>query len=190
MELFKEIDEIIELSDNVLIAIDGNSGTGKTSLASRIGSMYDCNVFTMDSFFLQPAQRTAERLQQPGGNVDYLRFEEEVLRPLSAGEAFKYSPYDCFRQTLAEEINVLPKGINIIEGVYSMHPNFSEIYDLSVFLKADKNEQLKRLRERDAQKYSRYVEQWIPMENKYFDTFNIMDQCDIVIDTTLEPLLL
>lgn len=187
LRLFNKINGMIKLGEQIIIAIEGNSGAGKTSLASRIGSVYDCNIFTMDSFFLQTDQRTAERLGQTGGNVDYLRFEEQLLRPLRAGRAFKYRPYDCARQALAEEIDVTPKGINIIEGVYSLHPNFSEIYGLRVFLKVSIDEQLRRLRRRDIDKYSRYVEEWIPMENKYFDSFDIEAQCDIVIDTTLEP---
>ena len=39
----------------------------------------DCNVIHLDHFFWRPKQRTAERLQQAGGNVDYGRFLEEVL---------------------------------------------------------------------------------------------------------------
>ena len=32
----------------------------------------------MDDYFLQPYQRTEERLAEPGGNVDYERFKEEI----------------------------------------------------------------------------------------------------------------
>ena len=46
----------------------------------------------MDDFYLQPHQRTTKRLREPGGNVDYERFETEVLQPLLTGEAFSYRP--------------------------------------------------------------------------------------------------
>ena len=44
----------------------------------------------MDDFFLQPDQRTKERFESPGENVDHERFEEEILIPLSKHEAVKF----------------------------------------------------------------------------------------------------
>ena len=49
----------------------------------------------MDDFFLRPEQRTAQRLAQSGGNVDWERFQAEVLIPLRQGISFSYRPYDC-----------------------------------------------------------------------------------------------
>ena len=37
----------------------------------------------MDDFFLQPKQRTKERLEQAGGNVDYKRFKKEIVHFLT-----------------------------------------------------------------------------------------------------------
>ena len=79
----------------LLIAIDGRCAAGKTTLASIVKEKINCNVIHMDHFFLQPAQRTEERLQEPGGNVDYERVRKEVLIPLSQGKAFSYKPFDC-----------------------------------------------------------------------------------------------
>lgn len=38
-------------------------------------------------------QRTKERYEEPGGNVNYKRFEQEVLVPLKKGETVFYRPY-------------------------------------------------------------------------------------------------
>lgn len=38
-------------------------------------------------------QRTKERYEEPGGNVDYKRFEQEVLVSLKKGETVFYRPY-------------------------------------------------------------------------------------------------
>ena len=68
--------------ESLLVAIDGRCGSGKTTLGKYLKQIFDCNLFQMDDFFLRMEQRTPERLKEPGGNVDYERFEETVLRPI------------------------------------------------------------------------------------------------------------
>ena len=57
----KQIDELLAANDTVIVAIDGKCTSGKTTLASKLAEIYDCNVFHMDDFFLRPEQRTPER---------------------------------------------------------------------------------------------------------------------------------
>jgi len=78
----KKIDELLTQKDMVIVAIDGKCTSGKTTLASKLTQIYDCNVFHMDDFFLRPEQRTPERFAEVGGNVDYERLQEEVMIPL------------------------------------------------------------------------------------------------------------
>ena len=61
----------------MLIAVDGRCASGKTTLASALERETGCNVIHMDHFFLRPEQRTKQRLEEPGGNVDYERFQED-----------------------------------------------------------------------------------------------------------------
>jgi uridine kinase len=169
-----------------IVAIDGGAAAGKSTLAQWLETVYDCNVFHMDDFFLQPRQRTAERLGEAGGNVDYERVKEEIIEPLikggGRGSALRYTPYDCKTQTMREGISVEIKPLNIIEGVYSLHPIFGDIYDLRIFLQIDKDEQKRRLLRRGAGLYDRFVNEWLPMEEKYFKEFGIMEKCDIISD--------
>ena len=165
--------------EQILIAIDGSCTAGKTTLAAVLEKVYDCNVFHMDDFFLRPEQRTEERLAQPGGNVDYERFREEVLQPLQTGEAFSYRPYDCSTGMLKEPVAVTPKKINIIEGTYSHHPYFGEPYDLRVFLQVSEEVRRQRILRRPAFLHKRFFEQWIPMEQHYFAHFAIEEYCSI-----------
>ena len=57
----KQIDMLLEEKDFAVVAIDGKCTSGKTTLASKLAEIYDCNVFHMDDFFLRPEQRTPER---------------------------------------------------------------------------------------------------------------------------------
>ena len=168
----KKIDELLTQKDMVIVAIDGKCTSGKTTLASQLAEIYDCNVFHMDDFFLRPEQRTPERFAEVGGNVDYERFCEEVLFPLKSGKTFSYRPFDCSTFTLAASVTVTPKKLNIIEGTYSHHPYFGNPYDLKILLTVDEETQRQRILERPAFLHKRFFEEWIPMENQYFNELN------------------
>lgn len=164
------IDLLLGQRDYLIIAIDGKCTSGKTTLAARLAECYDCNVFHMDDFFLQPHQRTPERFAQPGGNVDYERFGEEVLTPLQAKTPFSYRPFDCSSFTLAQPVAVVPKKLNIIEGSYSHHPYFGDPYDLKILLSVTEEVQRQRVLQRPAFLHRRFFEEWIPMENRYLES--------------------
>lgn len=186
--LFCRIDQLLAKKVSVIIAIDGSSAAGKTTLTSLLEHVYDCNVFHMDSFFLRPHQRTEKRLSEPGGNVDYERFYSEVLNPLIDGAAFSYRPYNCGTQKLCAPVIIQPKKLSIVEGVYSMHPALSDAYALSVFLRIDAELQERRILMRNgAEMQIRFLEEWIPMENRYFGDMKITDRCDMVLDADVIP---
>ena len=169
----QRIDALLKRKDFVTVAIDGKCTSGKTTLAARLAQSYDCNVFHMDDFFLRPEQRTPERFAETGGNVDYERFREELLLPLLSGGAFSYRPFDCQTFTLSAPVSVAPKKLNIVEGTYSHHPYFGDVYDLKVFLQVSEEVRRQRILQRPAFLHSRFFEQWIPMEQRYFAHFDI-----------------
>ena len=166
----------------IVIAIDGNCTAGKTTLASVLKNEYDCNVFHMDDFFLRLEQRTVERYAQPGGNVDYERFQEEVLIPLKKGSAFSYRPFSCKTFSLSDAVEVTPKALNIVEGTYCLHPYFGDVYDLKLFLSIDSELQRERIYQRPRHVQGRFFTDWIPMEKLYFDFCQIPGQADLHLD--------
>ena len=50
--IISEIDRLL-CRDKVIVAIEGGSASGKTTLANKLAEVYDCNVFHMVDFFLQ-----------------------------------------------------------------------------------------------------------------------------------------
>jgi hypothetical protein len=178
--LFARIDALMRTGETIKVAIDGMSCSGKSSLAALLEKIYDCNVFHMDDFFLPREMKIPQRLAEPGGNVHYERFAEEVLTKL--GHPFSYRPFNCRSQSLAPEIAVIPKQLNIIEGAYSLHPALAKAYDLKVFLAIDPEEQSQRVLVRNGEEMHKiFMGHWIPLENHYFQTLNIKDQCDFVL---------
>lgn len=179
--LFDKLDSRLEKGRTVL-AIEGGSASGKTTLADLLKQRYDATVFHTDDFFLQPYQRTPERFAEVGGNLDRERFLSEVLTPLKEGKTIEYKRFDCSAMTLSEAEIITPEKLVIIEGVYSMHPAFRECYDLSVFLDIPKDLQRERILKRNPVRAQRFFDEWIPLEDRYFDKMQIKQKCDIVIE--------
>ena len=183
LPLLAAIDRQLAAKPRVLLAIDGGSASGKTTLASWLEKIYGCPVFHMDDFFLRPQQRTAERLAEPGGNVDRERFYEEVLRPLTEGQEVQYCRYDCQTQTLLSPVAIAPKALNIVEGAYSMHPALADSYDLSVFLRISPALQRSRIQKRNTPDFAeRFFDFWIPLEQCYFEKTDAAARCDLILE--------
>lgn len=174
---------------NVIVAIDGRCGSGKTTISQEIQKLIDCNVFAMDHFFLRPEQRTPERLATPGGNVDRERFVKEILPYLKENKVVTYCPFNCRTQQMDGEVTVQPKAVSIIEGSYSCHPELAGEYDLTVFFTVSEDEQMRRIVKRNGVEGAKmFAERWIPLEERYFGEFGVEDSCDVVFDTTSDEL--
>ena len=186
--LKEEIDRRLQTGGQILIAIDGNCTAGKSTLAAALEKEYSCNVFHMDDFFLRPEQRTAGRYAEPGGNVDYERFREEVLIPLQQERPFSYRPFSCSTFTLSDPVQIQPKQLNIVEGTYSQHPYFGDIYDLKIFLTVSETLQRQRILQRPAFLHQRFFESWIPMEHRYFDFYQVPGRCNLYLDLTAQKI--
>lgn len=185
LPLLKEIDKLLRKDKDIIIAIDGLCGSGKSYLANLISLLYDCNVFHMDDYFLPFEMKTKERLSVPGSNVHYERFKDEILTGLVRNESIIYQPYQCATRDLAEPIQVESKKLNIVEGTYSLHPTLVKAYDYKVFLTVNPEVQKNRILKRNGEeKLQQFIHMWIPLEKLYFDSLHINMQCDKVIDTT------
>ena len=178
------IEQLSKEKKNLVVAIDGRCAAGKTTLATQIEEKISCNVIHMDHFFLRQEQRTEERWNTPGENIDHERFLEEVLVPLKAGKIFSYRPYDCKQQCFSGKVTIYPKEISIVEGSYSCHRALWDYYDLRIFLTVSQEEQFCRIINRDGMERAEiFKNKWIPLEEKYFSTFEVAKQCDVCFET-------
>lgn len=181
LPLFLKLDSMLQEKE-ILLAIDGGSAAGKTTLGKLLEQRYACNVFHMDDFFLRPMQRTKERLAEPGGNVDRERFYEEVLKRLVEKKEVTYRRYDCKTMSLLEPVTVAPTRLTVVEGAYSMHPLLSDCYDYSVFLEIDEETQKERIMKRNTPEMAeRFFKEWILLEREYFKKLHVKERCDMVI---------
>lgn len=185
LPLLAAIDRHRRSHPQTLVALDGPCATGKTTLGAFLSRLYGCPLFHMDDFYLPPERKTAQRLAEPGGNVDAERFFVEVLSPLSQGKTVRYRPYRCHPGVLGEEVVVAPAPLAVVEGVYSLRPDLQSYYHVKCFLEVPWATRRARLLDRNgADGLDRFEKLWIPLEDAYFRAYPIRETCDVVLTGT------
>ena len=181
LPLLAAIDRALGSKPRMLLAIEGGSASGKSTLAELLTGIYpDAALFHADDYFLRPEQRTPERFAQPGGNMDRERLEAEILAPLSRGGDVVYRPFDCKTMSLSEPRRSRAARLNIVEGSYSLHPALEPYYDLSVFLEISPESQRRRVLERNGPEWGQmFFDRWIPLENTYFQATRTAERCTL-----------
>lgn len=168
-----------------LLAIDGACCSGKTTLAQALGQALQAPVFHMDDFYLPFALRTAQRLQMPGGHMDWQRLAQEVLEPAVQGAGFLYRAYDAHTDRWQKVREIAPQAVYIVEGTYSLLPALEKYYSYKVFLKLDADSQYRRLQKRESQdKLPGFIQHWIPEEERYFQACRTERCADSIFDTS------
>lgn len=183
-EVIGEFKKLARKGKPQIIAIDGRCGSGKTTFASLIKQVFDCNVFHMDDFFLPPEMKTVERLSEPGGNVHYERVLEEIIQPISKGEGIQLIPFNCAVNDLEKAQTIPFKKLNFIEGAYALHPVLESYYDYKVFMTVEPKTQLERIAKRSPAKLDRFIHEWIPLEESYLHALQVEKKADQVVDTS------
>lgn len=184
LPLLERIDQRLNRGQKTFIAIDGRCASGKTTLAALLSKIYDCAIIHIDDFFLPFEQKTAERLAEPGGNLDRERFYEEVIIPYQAGKDIVYGQYDCEQAAITTQQSILQQPVIIVEGSYSLHPLMQDAYDIRVFSTCSADLQSQRILQRNGEQlHQRFINEWIPMEEQYFSHYHISDSCDFIFRT-------
>ena len=180
------VQNVVRQSDHPIIALDGRCGSGKTTWAEQLAK--DNNLFLVhaDDYFLQLHQRTEERLNTPGENVDWERIEEQVLLLYSRQEPVILQKFDCATKTLQDKTTADLSGYQglLIEGSYSLHERLLPYYSLSLFLDIDPAAQQKRLQKRESKEsFLMFLSRWIPLEEFYISRKHPDLKADCIVES-------
>lgn len=126
--LAQAIGAVLREKGRCVAALDGMAAAGKTTAAALLCEAFGGACVHMDDFFLPPALRTPQRLSQPGGNVHYERFAEEVAPALHLGRALCYGVFDCSRMTLAARAACPPRRLSLWRGLTACTPFSAESF--------------------------------------------------------------
>lgn len=160
-----------------IIALEGKCGAGKTTLSEKLKSYLNITIINIDDFFLPPEKKTFKRLSEIGGNIDYERIKNLLINIKADGRII-YNKFNC-KTNKYEYVSKQKNDLILLEGVYSYHQSFRYLIDKLIYLDIDSKTQIDRIFKRP--NYQMFIDQWIPLENKYFDSLNIKYCADLII---------
>lgn len=172
----------------LLIALDGRSGVGKSTLAQAIVQEVGGIVVLGDDFFAGgpdsewDARSTEARVADC---IDWRRLRREALEPLLAGQAAFWHPFNFISGIgLSEEvIHRNPAAVIILDGAYSCRPELADIVDFSVLIEmTDDNLRRRRLLNREGHDFMvSWHERWDAAEDHYFTQVVPRSRFDLII---------
>ncbi len=183
--LFSDIAACLHQKGRAFVALDGMAASGKTTLADTLAVRFsDIAIAHMDDFFLPIEKR--EAASKTLANADIDRVLNEVLLPLSRGQCASYRPFVCHPQPcFLDPVSI--SGccpIVIVEGAYCLHPMLWDLYDIRAVVTIAPDQQRSRILKRNGEKMlTRFVSEWIPLENRHIAARSLLSRCDLVIES-------
>ena len=157
----------------VIIAIDGRSGAGKTTLAielaARLRNHHKVSLFHLEDIY-------------PGWNglaAGVERYVTTVLAPLRRGEPATWVSWDWERHYDGDTRVTLPAEIVIVEGVGAAAAAARPLLDAVIWADSPDNERRTRALERDGETYGPYWDQWAAQEAELLSADNVREDADV-----------
>ena len=184
-ELEARIRGLLVQKPRVLVALDGMSASGKTTLAAALAGRFPSSaVVHMDDFTIPFEDRFPGYFDAQLSNADLVRFDREVLSPLLSGRAARYRPYVCHPEPgfLSPVTVAADTRLVIVEGAYCLHAQLFDRYDLRVLCTVSPDVQRARiLRRNGSAQLDRFLRLWIPMENRHIEAHGLAIRCDLTL---------
>jgi uridine kinase len=157
-----------------LVCVDGPAGSGKTTLADRLGVALGAQVLHVDDL-----------LDGWGGLVGMLpRLQEWVLEPLAAGRPGRYRRYDWIAQEFAEWHDVPAADFLVLEGCGSARRAVDPVAVLRVWVEAPADVRLARWLARGGEADRAHWSGWAHDEAAHFLADETRSRADEIVDTT------
>lgn len=156
-----------------MVAIDGPSGAGKTTLAQDVVALLGCPVVHMDDLY-------------PGW--DGLRegvalLVSEVLEPLAAGRAARYRVWDWAGRRRGETRVLGTPPVLVVEGCGASVGEAARYAAVRVWVDAPQEVRRARGLARDGEAYRPFWERWAAQEEALFAADATRARADLVVST-------
>lgn len=166
-----------------IVAIDGRSGVGKSTLAQALAERLDAGVVEGDDFYAGGIElRLDSAASRATACIDWTR-QQSVLKALAAGRPAHWRAFDweAFDGRLCDEPTKLePRPVVILEGVYAARPELADFLDLRVVLVVPDEVRLARLGAREGT-IGAWERQWHEAEESYFEAVMTTASFDVVV---------
>jgi uridine kinase len=154
-----------------VVAIDGRSGAGKTSLAAALSGRLSAPVVSLEDLY--GGWDGLER------GIDLL--VSTVLEPLAAGQAARVPRYDWIGGEWAAATVIEPPDILIVEGVGAGASRAASFESLVVWLEVPAPVRKRRALGRDGETFAPYWDRWAAQEDLMLARDRTPDGADITL---------
>jgi uridine kinase len=171
----------------VLVAVDGRSGVGKSTVAGQVGAQVGALVIDGDDFYRGGTDAYWDALG-PAEKVDLVidwERQRPLLEQLRRGEAVTWQPYDWDADDgrLGAPVTAGPAAVVLLDGAYSARPELSDLYSQRVLLSVVRDVRRERLLHREGERYrAEWEARWGEAEDLYFDVQMPPAVFDLVLD--------
>lgn len=173
--------------ERLVITVAGESGAGKSELASEIARLmteagFKTGILQQDDYFVFPPKTNHEmrrrNLEQVGPYEVKLDFLDSNLRSFKRGESLIYKPLVIFDEdrTTTEEMNVSDLKALIAEGTYTSLLRYS---DFRVFIDRDYHQTLEARKRRARDKWEPFMQDVLEREHQIISQHK--DLADVVV---------
>ena len=156
-----------------VVAIDGLSGAGKTTLASLVAARLGAPVVHMDD--LDPGWDGL------AAGVAYL--VDAVLRPLAVGEPARYRAWDWADERRGAVRSLVPPPTLVLEGCGASVGEASTFASVRVWVEAPIEIRRARGLARDGEAFRPYWQCWAAQEEAVFAADGTRARADLVVET-------
>lgn len=160
----------------VLIAVDGFSGAGKTTLATELAAALRAH-HTVSLFHLEDVYPGWDGLAD---GITY--FSEHVAAPLAAGRTAHWQQWDWVAGRYGEQRTTEPAEIVIFEGVGSSAAAVRHLLDAAVWVDAPAGLRREQALARDGDTYAPHWERWAAQERSWASDDPAPGRADITVD--------
>lgn len=165
----QEVTEILEkilkveprLAYTTLLAIDGPSGAGKTTLAMEIHArLDDSEVIHMDDLYAGWGDALSPDL--------YSRISQQIFQPILRQEDIRFQVFNWHKNLFDSWQTFTPPRFLILEGVGAAAIPQRKWISLSIFMNVSDEVGLKRVRSRDGDEIASHIPAWQIMQREHF----------------------
>lgn len=171
----------------LLVALDGRSAAGKSTLAAAVAPLVEAGVIDGDDFYSGGTAAEWDAMS-PAEKVDHCidwRRQRPVLEALSRGETAGWHRYDWetddgrLEKTL---VKCEAAPVIVLDGAYSARPELADLFDLRVLYDAPAELRRRRLIQREGEDHqAAWNARWDEAEQWYFSRVMLPEAFDLVI---------